>query len=319
MTGNNNKVGGNEASPGNSASELVAQAAISGVSVASVFFIVFLGSPRPITFAALALSMAATAYLLSLARRGLPVGFPLPVVAFLVFPAAIALSSLPSFESTSEGPTAPGKSPASGSTGDQDPDLARESDPGSTSAVALQLLDADRALIGRNIEGALGILRETLDRVDAEHKDDLVLRSVLMNRIFGLMDTGAEKEKALELVEGHVAKLERAADAPPRMKIEWLDRAGRLAGDMGRTEKSLAAFEEAARIMESDEETDPGRISIMKMNIAVTLERLGRKDEAIALLERTIPDMATHLPENHPARVQAMKMLTVMKGVPVEP
>jgi len=303
MTGNDNKVGGNGASLGNSPSEIVAQAAISGVSVVSVFFIVFLGSPRPITFAALALSMAATAYLLSLARRGLPAGFPLPVIAFLVFPAAIAVSSW-------QGAPEPGD-PGGSATGHGESNVRGE--------LALAMLEADMAMVGRDRDTAVATMRRVLERIDAEVPADLILRSVAVNRILGSRNPDDDPKPYLTLIEEHVDKLADAPSITPGIKVEWMDRAGRLAGDLGQLKRSLEHFRGAVKAIESEEEPDPGRLAIMRLNIAITLDRLGRKDAAKTLLDKAVPEMEAGLPHNHPARVQAAKMLVALKGAPVEP
>lgn len=294
---------------------------ISCLAVVSVTAISFLAQRPHVAIAGYVIVIAAATYLIAASGRAsrLPM-----TLAFLAFPATVAVTAALALPGTSVDLPIPDTRGSPSGSPDGGPAVeSGQSDMSPETAIKLEMLDAEIALAVYDREKAVAILSQVLERIDRVLPENMDLRSVAVGRMLALRSRDEDRLPSLELVDEHVNKLKGARGIGADMKIEWLDRAGRLAGDIGQLERSMTYLKEARAVLGSADTPDPGRMAIMDLNIAVTLDRLGRKDEAIALLSKIEATMGTRLPDDHPARVQARRMKAALeregeRGAPEE-
>jgi tetratricopeptide (TPR) repeat protein len=170
---------------------------------------------------------------------------------------------------------------------------------------------ADEAARKQDRTRATGLLDQALAIVDSEIADDLPRRDSLLKKILPILAADENTPAMLERIRGHVDRL-GARPSPDFVKMaELADEAGRLAGAGGNLEVSVGWFQQAIDAREQGME--PLKAAFVRVNLALSLKKLGRNAEARAVLDRALP-VLDDLPADHPALGTARAMAAELSG-----
>ncbi len=164
---------------------------------------------------------------------------------------------------------------------------------------------ADDAVGKQDLPQATRLLDQAVARLDAEAEVDLPRRDALLRKLVPLLAAAEDTPGILERIAGHLERLDSTPSPDFAAVADWADEAGRFAGASGNLEASVGWFRRA--IAARDHSKDHVKAAFARVNLAMSLGKLGRKDEALAVLGEALP-VLDGLPEDHPARGTARAM-----------
>jgi serine/threonine protein kinase/tetratricopeptide (TPR) repeat protein len=184
----------------------------------------------------------------------------------------------------------------------------------------LQAQDAERrAVEARENEERLRVAatgeRDRANRAAAEAQEsEATMRTVLGfvgERVFaagrlegveGGLGLDVTLRKAVDEAERHMAT---AFQGRPLAEAHFRRLLGRTFGMHGEAKRSVAQYEVALRLYQTHLGPNHLETLLTKSDLAAACRFVDRHDEALALLERVVPELATRLGPDHPDAVQA--------------